>query len=63
MNEHKDKMINFADETAKKHKTRYNVFIFNNNYEMVLDSYFISNPDQKSQIVFTTKDYSDVKNQ
>ena len=59
----KVEMIMIADFQAKEHNTKYNVFLMNGGtpgftYEMVLDSYFESRPEQRKNIVYTTEDFS-----
>jgi hypothetical protein len=53
----KEIMISFANKLAQEHLSKYNVVLINHSYEIVLDSYIISNHTRSSNIIFTTEDY------
>lgn len=58
--EKKQAAIDLADKSAKKNRTQYFVIFHNfSTYEVVGQSYFQKNPDDKQYIVHTTEDHTD----
>lgn len=49
-----EKVIIMAEEMCVKYNMVYHVITLNNGYEIVLDSYFNTRPDERNTIIHTT---------